>query len=38
MARERGREWLHVDFGDDLEAVYRARGFQSTAAGLFALD
>jgi GNAT superfamily N-acetyltransferase len=36
-ARERGAEWLHVDFESHLEAFYRACGFTQTAAGLMRL-
>jgi hypothetical protein len=33
-----GREWLHVDFEDDLQSFYLdARGFRTTNAGLIAL-
>ncbi len=38
MARERGAEWLHVDYEDELDPFYRACGFRPTAAGLLALD
>ena len=37
LARERGAEWLHVDFEDALAAFYRACGFQPTGAGLLDL-
>ncbi len=37
MSRERGAEWLHVDFEDDLEPFYRACGFRSAMAGLIDL-
>lgn len=37
MARERGAEWLHVDFDDDLAPFYQACGFRPTAAGLLDL-
>lgn len=38
MARERGAEWLHVDFDDDLAPFYRACGFRPTQAGLIDLS
>ena len=34
LARERGAEWLHVDYEDELEPFYRSCGFRRTAAGL----
>ncbi|OWV78112.1 acetyltransferase [Rhizobium sp. R635] len=34
LARERGAEWLHVDFEPDLTGFYRACGFRPTEAGL----
>ena len=37
LARERGLEWLHVDFAPELEPFYRAAGFRKTAAGLLRL-
>ena len=37
VARERGAEWLHVDFEPHLEAFYRGCGFRPTQAGLIAL-
>lgn len=37
MARDRGSEWLHVDFDDDLEPFYRACGFEPTRAGFLDL-
>ena len=37
LARERGLEWLHVDFAPELEPFYRAAGFRETAAGLLRL-
>ena len=37
LARERGAEWLHVDYEDGLEPFYRACGFRPTAAGLLDL-
>jgi ribosomal protein S18 acetylase RimI-like enzyme len=36
-ARERGLEWLHVDYESQLEAFYQACGFRPTAAGLLDL-
>lgn len=36
-ARERGIEWLHVDFEPHLLSFYRACGFQHTEAGLMNL-
>jgi len=38
VARERGMEWLHVDYEPDLEGFYRACGFQPTLAGLISLQ
>ncbi|ARO30641.1 GCN5-related N-acetyltransferase protein [Rhizobium sp. NXC14] len=37
IARERGAEWLHVDFEPHLAGFYRACGFTPTAAGLIKL-
>ena len=37
MARERGCEWLHVDFEPELAAFYAACGFVPTPAGLIDL-
>lgn len=37
LARERGAEWLHVDFEPHLEGFYRGCGFRPTAAGLIRL-
>ena len=37
LARERGAEWLHVDFEPHLEGFYRSCGFRPTAAGLIRL-
>ncbi len=37
IARERGIEWLHVDYEPHLESFYRDCGFQPTAAGLMRL-
>lgn len=36
-ARERGLEWLHVDFAPELAPFYRAAGFRETGAGLLRL-
>lgn len=37
LARERGAEWLHVDFEPHLEGFYQACGFRPTLAGLVRL-
>lgn len=37
IARERGAEWLHVDFEAGLEGFYCSCGFRPTAAGLIRL-
>ncbi|MBY5437256.1 GNAT family N-acetyltransferase [Rhizobium leguminosarum] len=37
LARERGAEWLHVDFEPHLTGFYRACGLSSTEAGLIKL-
>ena len=37
MARERGCEWLHVDYEPELAAFYAACGFVPTPAGLIDL-
>ena len=36
-ARERGAEWLHVDYEPHLETLYRGCGFAPTKAGLLRL-
>lgn len=36
-ARERGAQWLHVDFEPHLTEFYRGCGFRATEAGLIAL-
>lgn len=36
-ARERGAEWVHVDYEPHLEAFYRSCGFLPTLAGLIHL-
>ncbi|MGI8405596.1 MAG: GNAT family N-acetyltransferase [Thermomicrobiales bacterium] len=37
LARERGAEWLHVDYDPELDGFYRSCGFRPTAAGLLNL-
>ena len=37
-ARERGAEWLHVDYEPHLEGFYRGCGFRPTPAGLIRLS
>ncbi|MBB5573282.1 MULTISPECIES: GNAT family N-acetyltransferase [Rhizobium] len=37
VARERGAEWLHVDFEPHLTDLYRRLGFAATEAGLIRL-
>ncbi|TXH84613.1 MAG: GNAT family N-acetyltransferase [Rhizobium sp.] len=37
LARERGAEWLHVDFEPHLAGFYRKLGFAPTEAGLIPL-
>ena len=37
LARDRGAEWLHVDFEPHLTGFYRACGFRPTEAGLIKL-
>ena len=37
VARDRGAQWLHVDFEPHLEGFYRQCGFGPTAAGLMRL-
>jgi GNAT superfamily N-acetyltransferase len=37
LAREKGVEWLHVDYEDHLEPFYRTCGFRPTRAGLIHL-
>jgi len=36
-ARDRGAEWLHVDYEPHLDGFYTACGFRPTAAGLIRL-
>lgn len=38
VARDRGIEWVHVDFEPHLLPFYRQCGFQHTEAGLLRLD
>ncbi len=37
VAKERGYEWVHVDFEDHLEPFYQKCGFKPTKAGLIQL-
>jgi GNAT superfamily N-acetyltransferase len=37
VSRQRGAQWLHVDFEPHLEGFYRQCGFGPTAAGLMRL-
>lgn len=37
VAKERGYEWVHVDFEDHLEPFYQKCGFEPTKAGLIQL-
>lgn len=37
VARERGMDWVHVDYEPDLVSFYHACGFASTNAGLIRL-
>ncbi|MEO7220962.1 MAG: GNAT family N-acetyltransferase [Devosia sp.] len=37
LAKERGAEWLHVDYDAHLEGFYRGCGFRPTGAGLIDL-
>jgi GNAT superfamily N-acetyltransferase len=37
FAKERGCEWIHVDFEDHLELFYQKCGFKPTKAGLIQL-
>ena len=36
-SRERGAEWLHVDYEPHLDGFYKGAGFRSTPAGLMNL-
>jgi 2'-5' RNA ligase/predicted GNAT family acetyltransferase len=38
VARERGLEWVHVDYEPQLHPFYRACGFEPTPAGLIRLN
>jgi len=38
IARERGGQWLHVDYENHLDGFYRACGFRPTKAGLIRLS
>lgn len=38
VARDRGAQWLHVDFEPHLQSFYDACGFRSTKAGLMRLS
>jgi GNAT superfamily N-acetyltransferase len=38
VARERGMQWLHVDYEPYLDAFYRGCGFEPTVAGLMRLN
>lgn len=38
VARERGIEWLHVDYEPHLESFYEGCGFRHTRAGLMRLQ
>lgn len=38
VARERGGQWLHVDYEPHLDGFYKACGFTPTLAGLIRLD
>ena len=37
IAKDRGLEWLHVDYEEEREGFYRACGFRPTRAGLIRL-
>jgi GNAT superfamily N-acetyltransferase len=37
-AKERGCDWLHVDYEEELEPFYKAAGFRPTKAGLIRLS
>ena len=37
LAKERGLEWLHVDYEEELKTFYKACGFRPTRAGLIKL-
>jgi GNAT superfamily N-acetyltransferase len=38
VSRERGGQWLHVDYEPHLEGFYKACGFRPTMAGLIRLN
>lgn len=38
VSRERGAQWLHVDFEPQLQTFYEGCGFRPTLAGLIRLD
>lgn len=38
LARERGLEWVHVDYEPHLESFYKSCGFKPTLAGLINLQ
>lgn len=38
LSRERGGQWLHVDYEPHLDGFYKACGFKPTLAGLIRLD
>lgn len=38
VSRERGAQWLHVDFEPHLQTFYESCGFRPTLAGLIRLD
>ena len=37
LARQRGADWLHVDYEPHLDAFYKAAGFRDTKAGVIRL-
>jgi GNAT superfamily N-acetyltransferase len=38
LSRERGGQWLHVDYEPHLDEFYKSCGFEPTLAGLIRLD
>jgi tRNA(Met) C34 N-acetyltransferase TmcA len=38
LSRERGGQWLHVDYEPHLDGFYKACGFRPTRAGLIRLS
>lgn len=38
LARERGADWLHVDYEPHLDGFYKACGFRDTKAGVLRLS